>query len=41
MLLGARADHMVQIIRKIGDMGVRVSPDAAGLWVMSTGRPRR
>lgn len=39
-LLGARADHMAQVIRKIGDMGVRVSPDAVGLWVMSTGRTK-
>jgi len=37
-LVGARDDHMSSIIRKVGDMGVRVSPDSAGLWVMHHGR---
>lgn len=37
-LTGARHDHMSSIIRKVGEMGVRVSPDSAGLWVMHHGR---
>ena len=39
-LRGARDDHMAAVIRKIGEMGVRVSPDSAGLWVMASGRLR-
>ena len=31
-LEGARADHMDMLIQKLGDMGVRISPDAQGLW---------
>ncbi len=37
-LEGARADHMDMLIAKLGDMGMRISPDSAGLWAMA---PRR
>jgi UDP-N-acetylglucosamine 1-carboxyvinyltransferase len=35
---GARPDHMDMFIQKLGDMGVRISPDPAGIWAMA---PRR
>jgi UDP-N-acetylglucosamine 1-carboxyvinyltransferase len=38
MLEGARADHMDMLIAKLGDMGMRISPDSSGLWAMA---PRR
>ena len=31
-LRGARPDHMDMLIQKLGDMGMRISPDADGLW---------
>jgi UDP-N-acetylglucosamine 1-carboxyvinyltransferase len=37
---GARPDHMDMLIRKLADMGVRVSPGTDGLWASSTGRLR-
>jgi UDP-N-acetylglucosamine 1-carboxyvinyltransferase len=37
---GARQDHMSQLVRKFGEMGLRISPDTDGLWVMSKERPR-
>jgi UDP-N-acetylglucosamine 1-carboxyvinyltransferase len=37
-LAGARADHMDMLITKLGDMGMRISPDSEGLWAMA---PRR
>jgi UDP-N-acetylglucosamine 1-carboxyvinyltransferase len=37
-LQGARADHMDMLIAKLGDMGMRISPDSEGLWAMA---PRR
>jgi UDP-N-acetylglucosamine 1-carboxyvinyltransferase len=37
-LVGARPDHMDMLIAKLGDMGMRISPDSAGLWAMA---PRR
>jgi UDP-N-acetylglucosamine 1-carboxyvinyltransferase len=37
---GARHDHMSQLVRKFGEMGLRISPDSDGLWVMSKERPR-
>jgi len=37
---GARADHMDMLIQKLGDMGVRTSPDPAGLWAMAPARLR-
>jgi len=41
MLVGARDDHMASVIRKMGEMGVRMAPDSRGVWVMSGDRPRR
>jgi UDP-N-acetylglucosamine 1-carboxyvinyltransferase len=38
MLEGARADHMDMFITKLGEMGMRISPDAEGIWAMA---PRR
>jgi UDP-N-acetylglucosamine 1-carboxyvinyltransferase len=35
---GARPDHMDMFIAKLGDMGVRISPDPDGIWAMA---PRR
>jgi UDP-N-acetylglucosamine 1-carboxyvinyltransferase len=40
MLEGARADHMGMLIAKLGDMGMRTSPDSAGLWAMAPSRLR-
>ncbi|MDH3705851.1 MAG: UDP-N-acetylglucosamine 1-carboxyvinyltransferase [Acidimicrobiia bacterium] len=37
-LAGARADHMDMLIQKLGDMGVRTSPDAEGLWAFRGAR---
>jgi UDP-N-acetylglucosamine 1-carboxyvinyltransferase len=39
-IAGARADHMDMLIRKLADMGVRVSPSSDGLWASSRGRLR-
>jgi UDP-N-acetylglucosamine 1-carboxyvinyltransferase len=39
-LEGARADHMDMLIAKLGDMGMRISPDSAGLWAMAPERLR-
>jgi UDP-N-acetylglucosamine 1-carboxyvinyltransferase len=39
-LEGARADHMDMLIRKLGEMGMRVSPSSGGLWVQAKGRLR-
>src|SRR5436305_1970860 len=39
-LEGARPDHMDMLIRKLGDMGMRVSPSSDGLWVQAKGRLR-
>lgn len=39
-LVGAEPDHLNAVVRKLGDMGVRVAPDSAGLWVMGTGKLR-
>lgn len=35
---GARADHMDMFIAKLGDMGVRISPTADGIWAMGPAR---
>jgi UDP-N-acetylglucosamine 1-carboxyvinyltransferase len=35
---GARADHMDMLIHKVGDMGLRISPTADGLWARRTHR---
>ncbi len=37
---GARADHMDMLIDKLGDMGMRISPTASGLWAMVPQRLR-
>lgn len=37
---GARADHMDMLIRKLGEMGLRTSPDPDGIWAMASGRLR-
>ena len=34
-LAGARLDHMDMFAQKLGDMGVRVSPDPDGIWAMA------
>ena len=39
-LEGARADHMDMLIRKLGEMGMRVSPSSGGLWAQAKGRLR-
>lgn len=39
-LRGARSDHMDMLCHKLGDMGMRISPDASGLWAMVPGRLR-
>jgi UDP-N-acetylglucosamine 1-carboxyvinyltransferase len=40
VLEGARPDHMDMLLQKLGDMGVRTSPDPAGLWAMAPARLR-
>ena len=35
---GARADHMNMLIDKLGEMGMRISPTATGLWAMAPQR---
>jgi len=35
---GARHEHMVMLCQKLGDMGMRISPDADGIWALA---PRR
>jgi UDP-N-acetylglucosamine 1-carboxyvinyltransferase len=37
---GARADHMDMLIDKLGEMGMRISPTASGLWAMAPDRLR-
>ena len=39
-LEGARADHMDMLVAKLGDMGMRISPDSAGIWAMAPKRLR-
>ena len=40
LLRGARADHLQILISKLGEIGMRISPDSEGIWAMSTGRPK-
>jgi UDP-N-acetylglucosamine 1-carboxyvinyltransferase len=40
LLEGARPDHMDMLRQKLGDMGLRTSPDSAGLWAMAPARLR-
>jgi len=37
---GARPDHMDNFTRKLGEMGMRISPDADGLWARAPERLR-
>lgn len=37
-LVGARHDHMTLLCQKFGEMGLRTSPDANGIWAMARGR---
>jgi UDP-N-acetylglucosamine 1-carboxyvinyltransferase len=37
---GAVPDHMTMLMQKLGEMGVRCSPDGDGLWVMARKRLR-
>ena len=37
---GARHDHMSILCQKLGEMGMRISPDADGLWVLAPKRLR-
>lgn len=39
-ITGARADHMEMLIAKLGEMGMRISPDSSGLWAYAPGRLR-
>jgi UDP-N-acetylglucosamine 1-carboxyvinyltransferase len=39
-LRSARADHLDLLVEKLGRMGMRISPEADGLWAMASGRPR-
>ncbi|MEZ5322254.1 MAG: UDP-N-acetylglucosamine 1-carboxyvinyltransferase [Microthrixaceae bacterium] len=40
LLRGARAGDLRQLVALLGEAGLRISPDAAGLWAMSAGRPK-
>lgn len=40
LLRGARSSDLQLLIAKLGEMGVRISPDAAGIWAMSSGRTK-
>ncbi|MEO7557112.1 MAG: UDP-N-acetylglucosamine 1-carboxyvinyltransferase [Acidimicrobiales bacterium] len=40
LLEGARADHMDVLIAKLGEMGMRISPAADGIWAMAPDRLR-
>ncbi len=37
---GARHDHMAVLCQKLGEMGMRISPDADGLWALAPSRLR-
>lgn len=39
-LEGARLEHLEMVALKLGEMGLKVSPTAGGLWVRSESRPR-
>ena len=39
-LEGARADHMAMLVRKLGQMGMRISPEQDGIWAMAPQRLR-
>lgn len=35
---GARHNHMVMLCQKLGEMGMRISPDADGIWALASRR---
>ncbi|MCB1003438.1 MAG: UDP-N-acetylglucosamine 1-carboxyvinyltransferase [Acidimicrobiales bacterium] len=37
---GARPDHMSMLVQKLGEMGMRISPDPDGLWALRSQRLR-
>jgi UDP-N-acetylglucosamine 1-carboxyvinyltransferase len=37
-LQGARPDHMTMLVQKLGEMGMRISPDPNGLWALRSDR---
>ncbi len=39
-LVGARHDHMDMLVAKLGEMGMRISPDPDGVWAMAPKRLR-
>jgi UDP-N-acetylglucosamine 1-carboxyvinyltransferase len=39
-LAGARHDHMDMYVAKLGEMGMRISPDSEGIWAMCARRLR-
>ncbi len=39
-LRGARADHLDLVVEKLGRMGMRISPEADGIWAMASARPQ-
>ena len=39
-LEGARHDHMAMLCQKLGEMGMRISPDADGIWALAPKRLR-
>ena len=39
-LRGARSDHLEILIERMGHMGLRISPEADGLWARGPERPR-
>lgn len=38
--VGARSDHMDMLCQKLGEMGMRISPDVSGIWAMAPNRLR-
>ena len=38
LLEGARYDYMTMVCQKVGEMGLRTSPDRDGIWVMANKR---
>lgn len=40
VVAGARPDHMDMFVRKLGEMGVRISPERDGLWAFRDPRRR-
>lgn len=39
-IVGARSDHMDMLVRKLGEMGLRIAPTNDGLWASRPGRLR-